>query len=166
MSAITIGSCSRSQATVCPLSASHGRLATRVRPANYQQAIEAVQEWYAKHGQLPKRQEWQRGARGRPTARTIDQRWGWDKLMAKASGRRPAQLRLAELRERRRRLLRKLRTARDELGRWPGSREWAKSTVEHASSRTYARNFGSWEGARRAATRADRRENLMGERRQ
>jgi hypothetical protein len=133
-----------------------------VRPANYEQAIEAVQEWYAKHGRLPTRQEWQRGARGRPTARTIDQRWGWDKLMAKASGRRPAQVRQAELRERRSRLLRRLRSARDELGRWPGSREWAKASAEHASSRTYSRNFGSWEAACRAATRADRRENMMG----
>jgi hypothetical protein len=124
-----------------------------VLPAAYEQAIEAVQEWYAKHGRLPRRQEWDKAARGRPTTRTIEGRWGWDKLMAKASGLRSAQLRQAELRGRRRRLLLRLRAARDELGRWPGSREWGRATADHASSRTYARNFHSWEAARRAAAR-------------
>jgi hypothetical protein len=129
------------------------RLATAMRRADQEQAIEAVREWYAKQGRLPRRSEWERAARGRPTTRTIDRRWGWDKLMAKASGRQPAQLRQAELKERRRQLLLRLRAARDELGRWPASREWDRSAANHVSSRSYARTFGSWEAARRAASR-------------
>ncbi|MDQ6898757.1 MAG: hypothetical protein M3072_04505 [Candidatus Dormibacteraeota bacterium] len=78
---------------------------------------------------------------------------GMGQAHGEASGLRPAQLRQAELRGRRRRLLLRLRAARDELGRWPGSREWERATADHASSRTYARNFHSWEAARRAAAR-------------
>ncbi|MDQ6949758.1 MAG: hypothetical protein M3256_26805, partial [Actinomycetota bacterium] len=47
----------------------------------------------------------------------------------------------------------KLRAARDELGRWPASREWDRAATDHVSSRSYARIFGSWEAARRAAAR-------------
>jgi formylglycine-generating enzyme required for sulfatase activity len=124
-----------------------------VRRADQEQAIEAVREWYAKHGRLPTRPEWERAARGRPTTRTIDRRWGWDKLMAEASGRRLARLRQAELSERRRQLLLRLRAARDELGRWPTSREWDRAGGDKVTSRSYARIFGSWEAARRAASR-------------
>jgi hypothetical protein len=124
-----------------------------MRRADYEEAIEAVREWYAKHGRMPRRPEWERAARGRPTTRTIDRRWGWDRLMAKASGRSPAQLRQAEFNERRRQLLTRLRAARDELGRWPASREWDRASGDHVSSRSYARIFGSWEAARRAAAR-------------
>ncbi len=124
-----------------------------MRRADYEEAIEAVREWYAKHGQLPRRPEWERAERGRPTTRTINRRWGWDRLMAEASGRRPAQLRQAEFRERRRQLLLRLRAARDELGRWPASREWDRAPADHVSSRSYARIFGSWEAAKRAAAR-------------
>ncbi len=124
-----------------------------MRPADQEQAIEAVREWYAKHGRLPRRQEWEKAARGRPTTGTIDRRWGWDRLMAKASGRPPAQIRQAEFGERRRQLLLKLRAARDELGRWPASREWDRVAGDHYSSRSYARIFGSWEAARRTAGR-------------
>ena len=129
------------------------RLATAVLRADQEQAIEAVREWYAKHGRLPSRPEWEKAARGRPTTTTIERRWGWDSLMAKASGRRPAGLRQAELRERRRQLLLGLRAARDELGRWPTSREWDRAGGNKLTSRSYARIFGSWEAARRAAAR-------------
>jgi hypothetical protein len=124
-----------------------------VRRADQEQAIEAVREWYATHGRLPRRPEWEKAARGRPTTRTIDRRWGWDKLMAKASGGGFARLRQADLSERRRQLLLRLRAARDELGRWPPSREWDRSATDHLSSRSYARIFGSWAGALRAAAR-------------
>ena len=124
-----------------------------MRPADYEDAVEAVREWHAMHGRLPRRPEWERAERGRPTTRTIDRRWGWDGLMAKASGRPPAQLRQAEFRERQRQLLLKLRAARDELGRWPASLEWDRAGRDQVSSRSYARIFGSWEAARRAAAR-------------
>jgi HNH endonuclease len=124
-----------------------------VRRADQEQAMEAVREWYDKHGRLPRRLEWEKAARGRPTTRTIERRWGWDRLMAKASGRRPAQLRQAELRERRRQLLLRLRAARAELGRWPASREWDRAAADHLSSRAYARIFGTWAAACRAAAR-------------
>src|SRR6202011_5953971 len=110
------------------------RLATAVLRADQEQAIEAVREWYAQHGRLPRRPEWEKAARGRPTTRTIDRRWGWDKLLATASGRPPAQLRQAEFREHQRQLLLRLRAARDELGRWPASREWDRSAADHFSS--------------------------------
>jgi hypothetical protein len=127
------------------------RLATAVLRADQEQAIVAVREWYAKHGRLPGRPEWEKAARGRPTTRTIERRWGWDSSMAKASGRRPAGLRQAELRERRRQLLLGLCAARDELGRLPTSRDRAGG--DKLTSRSYARIFGSWEAARRAASR-------------
>src|ERR1700736_972870 len=120
------------------------RLATAVLRADQEQAIEGVREWYAKHGRLPSRPEWEKAARGRPTTRTIERRWGWDTLMAKASGRRPAGLRQAALRERRRHLLLRLRAARDELGHWPASREWDRAGGDKLTSRSYARIFGSW----------------------
>src|SRR6266576_1870247 len=104
-----------------------------MRPAEYDEAMEAVREGHAKHGRLPRPPEWEKAARGRPTTWTIDRRWGWDRLMAKASGRPPAQLRQAEFRERRRQLLLRLRAARDELGRWPASREWDREATDHLS---------------------------------
>jgi formylglycine-generating enzyme required for sulfatase activity len=122
-----------------------------VRRADQEQAIEAVLEWYAKHGRLPSRPEWEKAARGRPTTTTIERRWGWERLMAKAFGRRPAQLRQAALRERRRQLLLGLCAARDELGHWPASREWDRAGRDKLTSRSYARISGSWEAARRAA---------------
>src|ERR1700694_3722131 len=124
-----------------------------MRPADQEQAIEAVREWYAQHGRLPRRPEWEKAARGLPTTRIIDRRWGWDKLLAEASGRRPAQLRQAEFRERRRQLPLKLRAARDELGRGSASREWDREGGDQVASRSYARIFGSREPARRAASR-------------
>jgi len=39
----------------------------------------------------------------------------------------------------RRQLLLRLRAARDELGRWPASREWDRKSIDHVSSRSYAR---------------------------
>ena len=40
--------------------------------ADYEQALEAVREWYDKHGRLPRRPEWEKAARGRPRTRTIE----------------------------------------------------------------------------------------------
>jgi hypothetical protein len=67
--------------------------------------------------------------------------------MAEATGVDPAEVMEQELRTYRRQLLRTLRAAREQLGRWPGGREWEQATADHAARRTYVRNFGSWEEA-------------------
>jgi hypothetical protein len=116
--------------------------------ADYEQALEAVREWYETHGRLPRPLEWEMAARGRPTTRTIRRRrWGWNQLMLEATGQDPTEVREAEVRGYRRQLLLTLRAARDQLGRWPGGREWEQATADHAVRRTYVRHFGSWEAA-------------------
>jgi hypothetical protein len=62
--------------------------------------------------------------------------------MLEATGRDPADAVEEELRAYRRQLLLTLRAARDQLGRWPGGREWKQ-----------VRNFCSWETACREADR-------------
>jgi hypothetical protein len=119
-----------------------------MRPAEYEQALEAVREWYAVHGRLPQPREWEKAARGRPTSRTIRRRrWHWDQLMAEATGVDPVNVMVEELGAYRRQLLLTLRAARDQLGRWPSGREWEQATAAHVARRTYVRNFGSWEAA-------------------
>ena len=39
------------------------------------------------------------------------------------------------------------------VGRWPTQREWERGSSSHVTRRNYARNFGSWEEAFRAAAR-------------
>jgi hypothetical protein len=115
-----------------------------MQAADYEQALEAVREWYAVRGRLPRPREWETAARGRPTTRTIRRRrWGWDQLMAEATGMDPAEVMEEELRAYRRQLLLRLRTAHDQLGRWPGGREWEAATADHPARRTYVRHFGS-----------------------
>jgi hypothetical protein len=116
-----------------------------MQAADYEQVLEAVREWYAVHGRLPRPEEWEKAARGRPTTRTLRRRrWGWDQLMVEATGHDPAEVREKEVRAYRRQLLLTLRAARDQLGRWPGGREWENATADRAGRRTYVRNFGSW----------------------
>src|SRR5437870_2767386 len=113
-----------------------------MQAADYEQALEAVREWYAVHGRLPQPREWEKAARGRPTTRTIRRRrGGWNQLMGEATGQDPAEGREEELRTYRRELLLTLRAARAQLGRWPGAREWEQATADHAARRTYVRNF-------------------------
>jgi hypothetical protein len=54
--------------------------------ADYEQALEAARCWIAEHRRYPQQQEWEHWAAGRPTTRTIKQRWGWDELMMAAAG--------------------------------------------------------------------------------
>jgi hypothetical protein len=63
--------------------------------------------------------------------------------MVEATGVDPADAMEEELRAYRRELLLRLRAARDQLGRWPGGREWEQATADHAVRRPYVRNFGS-----------------------
>jgi hypothetical protein len=119
-----------------------------MQAADYEQALEAVREWCAVHGRLPQPWEWEKAARGRPTTRTIRRRrWVWDQLMLEATGQDPGEAVDEEARAYRRQLLLTLRAARDQLGRWPGGREWEQATPHHAARRTYVRNFGSWEAS-------------------
>jgi hypothetical protein len=73
--------------------------------------------------------------------------------MTEATGLDPAEVMEEELRTYRRQLLLTLRAARDQLGRWPGGREWEQATADHPARRTYVRNFGSWEAACQEAGR-------------
>jgi Homing endonuclease associated repeat len=118
-----------------------------MRPADYDQAVEAARRWIAEHGRYPQQQEWEHRALGRPTTRTIKRRWGWEQLMREAAGGRARNPELETRRQRRLELLLTLRRAREELGRWPTAGEWEASTSEHVSRRSYVRAFGSWRRA-------------------
>jgi hypothetical protein len=50
-------------------------------------------------------------------------------------------------------LLCALRRAREELGRWPAAGEWELGTSDHASRRSYVRQFRSWRRACLTAAR-------------
>jgi hypothetical protein len=56
-------------------------------------ALQAVRDWLEEHGHLPIWSERETASKGRPAARTIQQRWGWHKLLAKTSGESPDELR-------------------------------------------------------------------------
>jgi hypothetical protein len=127
-----------------------------MHPADRDRTLAAMREWAAKHGQLPTRREWELATPGRPSTRTIDRRWGWQKLVAEAGGPPLAQVRKAERQERRRQLLLALCEGASELGRWPTAGEWELATPAHASRRTYVRYFGSWEEACQAAGKSAR----------
>jgi hypothetical protein len=124
---------------------------TTMHPADRDRTVAAMRTWAAEHGRLPTRHGWEGDAPGRPSTRTIDRRWGWQKLLEEATGHRPDLIAEEELEARRRQMLLTLRAACDELGRWPTTRKWDQATPTHASRRTYARHFGSWEAACRAA---------------
>jgi len=115
-------------------------------------ALDAVRACHADHGRLPRWLEWERAAEDRPCAKTIERRWGWRDVMAEAVGVEADGLELWEgmADERANRMLAALVEARDELGRWPFAEEWEQSGRK-PSRRTFARYFGSWEGACRAA---------------
>jgi Homing endonuclease associated repeat len=120
--------------------------------ADYEQAVEAARRWIAEHGRYPTRREWEHSAPGRPTARTIKRRWGWEGLMKAAAGAGAPSPQL-ETRRGRLELLCVLRRAREELGRWPTASEWERATSWHVSRRSYVRQFGSWRRACRTAAR-------------
>jgi hypothetical protein len=124
-----------------------------MRPADYNQAVEAVRRWIAEHGRYPQLQEWEYQAPGRPTTRTIKRRWGWEQLMGEAAGNGCLGPEGDSRKARRLELLCALRRAREEQGRWPTAGEWEFATSEHASRRSYTRHFGSWRRACLTAAR-------------
>lgn len=156
---------------------SFSRLATdpRLRPSqeggrlrgtqlfSKEDAVAAIREWILERGRPPSWPEWER-AKGRPSAKTIQRRWGWHTLVGGVVAgpdlhRRPS----AYWGGHQRPLLRAypdgaiidaLRAAHDELGRWPYATEWEQATPEHPSRRTVVRRFGSWSAAVTAARTA------------
>jgi hypothetical protein len=77
--------------------------------------------------------------------------------MEQATGERPSQLKGDQVAVQERNLLSALEAARQELGRWPGGREWERASAAHAARRTYVRRFGTWENACQAAARPQER---------
>src|SRR5437588_5034235 len=124
-----------------------------MRPADYDQAVEAARHWIAEHERYPQQQEWEHRAPGRPTTRTIKRRWGWEELMREAAGNGRLGPERDTRKVRRLELLCALRRAREELGRWPTAGEWEFATNEHVSRRSYTRQFGSWHRACLTAAR-------------
>src|SRR5215471_12862598 len=59
-----------------------------MHPASREQALDAIRQFHAEHGRLPRRHEWEAATPTRPYARTIERRWGWRELLA-AVGTRP-----------------------------------------------------------------------------
>ena len=124
-----------------------------MRPADYEQAVEAARRSIAEHGRYLQQQEWEHRAPGQPTTRTIKRRWGWEQLMREAAGSGHLGPQGDAWKAYRLELLCTLRRAREELGRWPTAGEWEFATSEHASRRCYTRHFGSWRRACRTAAR-------------
>jgi hypothetical protein len=82
--------------------------------------------------------------------------------MEQATRERPSPGKDERLAARQRELLAALKAARDELGRWPGGREWERASAARAASRTYIRHFGSWAQACQAAEEIQGRTKLSG----
>lgn len=120
-----------------------------MRPASYDQALDAVREFHAERGRLPRWREWERATSTRPCAKTIERRWGWRELLADAIGVRPGDVNVsweAVLDDRALTMLAALRAARDELRRWPTAAEWDRSG-RRPTARTFVRHFGGWREA-------------------
>ena len=140
------------QELLCREGASTVIMTVCMRPADRDQALDAVRQFDAERGRLPRHQEWERATPDRPCARTIERRWGWRNLLAEAIGVEAGGLELWEgmTDDRAHGMLTALIEARDELGRWPFAEEWERSGRK-PSRRTFVRYFGSWVGACRAA---------------
>jgi hypothetical protein len=121
--------------------------------ADYEQAVEAARRWIAEHGRYPQQQEWEHWAPGRPTARTIKRRWGWEQLMQGAVGQVAWGRSVTPARPTDWNSCARCDLAHEELGRWSTAGEWEASTSEHVSRRSYVRAFGSWRRACRTAGR-------------
>jgi hypothetical protein len=59
-----------------------------MRPAARDQALDAVRQFHAEHGRLPRQQEWSHATADRPCTRTIERRWGWRSLLDRGDRRR------------------------------------------------------------------------------
>ncbi len=60
-----------------------------MRSLAHEEALNAVRQFYAQHGRLPRWREWEHATSGRPCAKTINRRWGWRELLAEAISVRP-----------------------------------------------------------------------------
>lgn len=130
--------------------------------ASRQAALTAMRRWIETNGRLPAWSDWEHTVDGRPSAKTINRRWGWDSFRAAAAG-VPRRL-LHELSVRARTgftghgwtrtgLPRPLMAEYVRGGSWPTAKHWETATAEHPSRRTYVRRFGSWDQAVDAAAR-------------
>ncbi|MBO0728380.1 MAG: methyltransferase domain-containing protein [Acidimicrobiaceae bacterium] len=128
-----------------------------------EQAIGAIRAWILEHGRPPRWPEWER-AKASPSAKTIQRRWGWHKLLSEVVAGpdlrgRPSAYWSSRQRPRLRgysdsEIIDSLRAAHDELGRWPYATEWDRATPDHPGRRTVVRRFGSWSAATMAARTA------------
>jgi hypothetical protein len=133
-----------------------------VRRTNRDDALEAVQRWYAQQGRPASWREWEHSEPGRPSSKTISRRWGWHAFWTEVTGieaeelyqtsdvRRPASERhLLDWSSQE--MLEALRTARRAEGRWPSSRAWEAAAEDHPTRKSYVRRFASWAAAIEAA---------------
>jgi hypothetical protein len=120
-------------------------------------AVAAIRRWYLEHGRLPAWADWDRTGPGRPTAKTVSRRWGWEQLRREAvkglvddapgpSGRRWTHDTVVAA----------IRRWTDANGRPPNTRDWDKTVPGYPNQRTVVRLFGSWRGAVAAAHPSDR----------
>lgn len=121
-----------------------------------------MEQWIETHGRVPMWDDWEHATQGRPCAKTVERRWGWDAFRAEAVG--VSRRKLSEVAARARpgfsgrgwpgaTVLRPLIEHYAREGHWPGGNQWEAATAEHPSRRTYVRRFGSWQQAVDAAAR-------------
>ena len=113
------------------------------------QALDAVREFHAEHGRMPRWREWEQATASRPCAKTIERRWGWRELLAEAIGVRPNDIEVSwvpMLDDRAEAMLVARRAARNELGRRPTAAEWGTRAAVGRPTWTFGRHFGGWAG--------------------
>jgi len=134
----------------------------RVRRAD---VVAAMLAWFERHGRMPMWDDWQHAAPGRPCAKTVERRWGWERLRAQALGVSRQGIREMRARAhpdglgsrwREQALIEALIHHRRDHGEWPSGNAWEAATATHPARRTYVRRFGSWDAAVAAAERARR----------
>jgi hypothetical protein len=126
-----------------------------VRAWQHEEAAKAVRAWFEESGRLPTWTEWEKASDGRPSARTIQRRWGWHELLADAIGGSTGGVRdvmewkagYGGLHWSSSRILAALELA----GRkgWPPTwQEWEKADESgRPTAKTVSRRFGGWGAA-------------------
>lgn len=119
------------------------------------QVVERLRSWQQDRGRLPFWDEWDRTAPDRPTAKTIERRWGWSELRAEAAGMPAEHFSSRAGRWDRAHIVRAMRDWTACHGRLPVTRDWERASEEHPNQRTVVRVFGGWLNALMVAFPSD-----------